>query len=76
MAAECKHDGPCSGTCYMCDAEIKYLENELNEKVARGERIVLSGIELDCFDDFVDEEYEDEECDIRMGAPVPDDPRY
>ena len=69
LTAECTHKGPCKGTCPMCDAEIKYLENELNEKAARGEKIVLSGISLNSFDSFIDDEDEDEEI-ISMGMPL------
>ena len=75
LTAECAHKGPCKGTCPMCDAEIKYLENELNEKAARGEKIVLSGISLNSFDSFIDDEDEDEEI-ISMGMPIaPDFPK-
>ena len=75
LTAECTHKGPCKGTCPMCDAEIKYLENELNEKAARGEKIVLSGISLNSFDSFIDDEDEDDEI-ISMGMPIaPDFPK-
>ena len=69
LTAECTHKGPCKGTCPMCDAEIKYLENELNEKAARGEKIVLSGISLNSFDRFVDDEEDDDES-VFVGMPV------
>ena len=76
LTAECTHKGPCKGTCPMCDAEIKYLENELNEKAARGEKIVLSGISLESFDSFIDDEDDDDEEIISMGMPiVPDFPK-
>ena len=41
---ECNHEGPCIGTCPVCDAEVKYLEEELQKKIDRGERIILDGI--------------------------------
>lgn len=54
LTAECTHKGPCKGTCPMCDAEIKYLENELNEKAARGEKIRLVGLSLDSFNGYLE----------------------
>lgn len=30
--AECTHEGDCTGTCPKCDAEVKYLEQELCKK--------------------------------------------
>lgn len=73
LTSECTHKGPCKGTCPMCDAEIKYLENELNEKAARGEKIVLSGISLGSFDSFIDDEDDDDEV-ISMGMPMIEEP--
>lgn len=49
LTADCTYEGDCKGTCPKCDAEIKYLENELNEKTARGEKISLSGLSLDTY---------------------------
>ena len=41
---ECTHTGHCLGTCPVCDAEIKYLDREIQRKVKNGEAIVLDGI--------------------------------
>lgn len=38
-AKECHHKGDCSGTCPQCDAELKYIQEKLNEKECRGEKI-------------------------------------
>ena len=45
--AECHHTGPCLGTCPVCDEEIKYLDEQLQKKKARGEVIVLNGLAAD-----------------------------
>ena len=39
---ECQFDGPCKGTCPKCDAEIRYLTEELEKKKAKGEQVVLT----------------------------------
>ena len=60
----------------MCDAEIKYLENELNEKAARGEKITLSGLSLNSFDDYINQNLDEDEDDLpSMGMPVERLPR-
>ena len=42
--AECFHTGSCAGTCPACDAEIRYLDEQLEQKRARGETINLTGL--------------------------------
>jgi len=74
IPAECHHTGPCLGTCPVCDEEIKYIDNELQKKRARGEEIVLNGIaandikESGC--DIEPDHYEDI---IEMGMALPPD---
>ena len=47
---ECTYLGDdCKGTCPMCEAEARYLDKKLNEKVAKGEAITVSGISLNTF---------------------------
>ena len=41
---ECHHKDPCKGTCPACDAEIRYLDEQLQLKKERGEEISLVGI--------------------------------
>lgn len=38
--AECTYEGDCPGTCPRCDAELADLQRQLDEKEARGEKIV------------------------------------
>lgn len=45
--AECNHDGPCAGTCPYCDAELMYLDCELQKKKERGEEVYLSGLAIE-----------------------------
>lgn len=38
---ECHHDGDCAGTCPACDAELRYLEQEINRKRSLGKAAVV-----------------------------------
>ena len=41
----CSED--CCGNCPACQAEVRYLDSELNRKAAAGEEITLFGVTLD-----------------------------
>lgn len=41
---ECHHEGPCAGTCPACEAEVKYLESQLNTRRFLGKAVMLTGI--------------------------------
>ena len=41
---ECHHEGPCAGTCPACEAEVKYLEQQLQMRRVLGRAVVLTGI--------------------------------
>ena len=43
---ECTYEGPCRGTCPRCEAEVRYLENALAEKLRRGKVATVAGIAL------------------------------
>ena len=58
---ECTFEGDCTGTCPKCEAELKYLEEELAKKQARGEKIKLDGI------------FTLEPVDVKPGCDVPID---
>ena len=32
---ECTYHGPCAGTCPRCEAEVQYLESELEKRIQR-----------------------------------------
>ena len=44
QTAECHHAGPCKGTCPACEAEVRYIEEELKKKQAEGRKVKLNGI--------------------------------
>lgn len=44
VIAECKHQGDCRGTCPKCEAEVAYLENELNKRRLSGKTVAVAGV--------------------------------
>ena len=52
LTSECTQEGDCKGTCPKCDAEVRYLDAELNRKAARGEAISVSGLSLETYNAF------------------------
>ena len=41
---ECQHQGECAGTCPRCEAEVRYLEQELAKRQKLGRAVVIAGI--------------------------------
>ncbi len=44
ITSECKHQGDCLGTCPKCEAEVRYLERELEKRQRLGKAITLAGL--------------------------------
>lgn len=43
---ECKNTGPCSGTCVLCDAELQYIQNQLDKLETNGFKVYIPKINL------------------------------
>ena len=41
---ECHFDGECQGTCPKCEAELRYLENEIGKRKHVGKVATIAGI--------------------------------
>lgn len=41
---ECSYKGECKGTCPKCEAEVRYLERELEKKRRMGQFITIAGL--------------------------------
>lgn len=41
---ECNYKGDCLGTCPKCEAEVRYLESELEKRKSAGKKIAVAGI--------------------------------
>lgn len=44
VTSECKYQGDCSGTCPKCEAEVRYLEEELRKRRSTGKAVAVAGI--------------------------------
>lgn len=44
ITTECKFQGECTGTCPKCEAEVRYLEEELAKRQKAGKVIAVAGI--------------------------------
>ena len=61
ITSECKHQGDCLGTCPKCEAEVRYLERELEKRQKLGRTIAVAGLAValttstvGCDEDFFD----------------------
>jgi hypothetical protein len=43
---ECHFEGECQGTCPKCEAELQYIENEINRRKKFGKTASIAGISL------------------------------
>lgn len=46
ITSECTHKGDCAGTCPKCEAEVRYLERELEKRQRLGKVAVFAGLSL------------------------------
>ena len=46
VVEECKHKGDCKGTCPRCEAEVRYLEKELEKRRVLGQKVAIAGVSL------------------------------
>ena len=46
VTSECHFEGECQGTCPKCDAELRYIENELHKRKHVGKAAAIAGISL------------------------------
>ena len=46
ITSECTHRGDCAGTCPKCEAEVRYLERELEKRQRLGKAAVFAGMSL------------------------------
>ena len=46
ITSECTHKGVCLGTCPKCEAEVRYLERELEKRQRLGKAAVFAGMTI------------------------------
>lgn len=44
ITSECRYKGDCRGTCPKCEAEVRYLEQQLRSRQLMGKAVVLAGL--------------------------------
>lgn len=44
VTSECRYKGDCLGTCPKCEAEVRYLEQQLRARSLAGKTVALAGI--------------------------------
>lgn len=44
VTSECRYKGDCLGTCPKCEAEVRYLEQQLHARSLAGKAVALAGI--------------------------------
>lgn len=44
VTSECRYKGDCLGTCPKCEAEVRYLEQQLLKRQLMGKAVVLAGL--------------------------------
>ena len=44
VTRECSYQGECSGTCPKCESELRYLEEQLALREARGKKIAVAAL--------------------------------
>ena len=49
ITSECRYQGDCLGTCPKCEAEVRYLEQQLSARHSAGKAIALAGISAGLF---------------------------
>ena len=63
---ECTYQGDCRGTCPKCEAEVRYLERELEKRQRLGKAAVFAGMSLGTL-------FAATGCDINTPHPQEDD---
>lgn len=49
ITSECQYKGDCRGTCPKCEAEVRYLEQQLQARTLAGKKLALAGISAGMF---------------------------
>lgn len=70
ITSECRHKGDCAGTCPKCEAEVRYLEEQLERRRSLGKATRLAGLAAGIGTVVAACSPEDPEP-MLQGAPVP-----
>lgn len=59
VVEECSHKGECKGTCPKCEAELRYLERELERKEKIGKKLAVVGVSMGIAASFAGCDFDD-----------------
>ena len=77
VVEECQYKGDCLGTCPKCEAEVRYLEQQLYQRQLLGKAVVLAGISAgllslsSCGNEMYDQINTSEEAEVIRGGKEP-----
>ena len=63
VISECTYQGDCKGTCPKCEAEVRYLERELEKRQRMGKAAIFAGMSLGTL-------FAATSCDIPIMSPA------
>ena len=72
--SECRYKGDCLGTCPKCEAEVRYLEQQLRSRSLAGKAVALAGISaasLAMLMPICTEAQTQQECQVFMKGSIP-----
>ena len=73
VVEECQYKGDCLGTCPKCEAEVRYLEQQLHQRQLLGKAVMVAGISAgllslnSCGNEMYDQINTSEEAEIIRG---------
>ena len=77
VVEECQYKGDCLGTCPKCEAEVRYLEQQLHQRQMLGKAVMVAGISAgllslsSCGNEMYDQINTSEEAEIIRGGKEP-----
>ena len=71
VTSECRYRGDCPGTCPKCEAEVRYLEQQLRTRTLTGKAVALAGISAAAISMFASVPVKAQ--DLQEPAPLPEE---
>ena len=77
VVEECQYKGDCLGTCPKCEAEVRYLEQQLHQRQLLGKAVMVAGISAgllslsSCGNEMYDQIDTSEETEVIRGGKEP-----
>jgi TonB family protein len=80
VVEECQYKGDCLGTCPKCEAEVRYLEQQLHQRQLLGKAVMVAGISAgllslsSCGNEMYDQISNQDDGEVMRGKePIPED---